>query len=158
MPIEILETAKSNPATLSSLAAVASAAFALLGVIVTSFISWSVSRRQIRASLISANRQAWISALRDDRSELWELLEWEHLRPPATFSAQDEAGKKSRIRFLIYRIRLRLNPEELDNQDLLHKIDVMRGSGDEFYDVMEQTVLIAQSILKREWDRVKKAK
>jgi hypothetical protein len=89
MPLEILDTAKSNPATLSSLAAVASAVFALLGVIVTSFISWSVSRRQIRASLISANRQAWINALRDDLSELWELLDWLYRLRPGTYDGQD---------------------------------------------------------------------
>jgi hypothetical protein len=57
-------------------AAVISAIVALTATILTPLASFWITRQQIRATLVSANRQAWINALRDDLSELFEDLKW----------------------------------------------------------------------------------
>ena len=79
---------------------------------------------------------------------------------PGTFEGQDGYrhvdDKRSRIRLLIYKIRLKLNPEELDNNNLLKKIDDLKNSKSDFYYIMEQAVLVSQNILKRERTWIKK--
>jgi hypothetical protein len=126
------------------------------------------TREQIRANLISANRQAWIDRLRDELAELFELLTWQYLQRPGTYSGEEgyryEAEKRSRIRLLTNKIRLRLNPLEIDSQallDLLNKLwdsaaQGSRGEDSEFESLMEKAVAKRQSILKTEWSRVKK--
>ncbi len=148
--LEILDWVKTNNPV-----AIFTAVVATLNL----FVLWYISRRQIRASLISANRQAWINSLRDDLSELFELLDWTHRLRPGTFAGQDgyrhEDDKRSRIRLLIYKIRLKLNPEELDNKELLKTVEALKNNPDNFYNIIEKTVSISQDILKREWNRVK---
>lgn len=145
----------SNPAAFSALAAFCSACFALLGVFAMLF----VSHRQIKAQLVSANRQAWINALRDDLAELFEILEWQHLLRPGTYNGQDGYkhvdDRRSRIRFLSHRIRLRLNPREADHIILLGNIARLAESEERFVDAMAECVTQSQAILKREWERVK---
>ena len=143
-------------ALIAAMAAVAS-------VIIGPFISLLVARRQIRASLVSGNRQAWINALRDDLSELFGLIQWLYLLRPGTYSGADGYKfvdeKRSRIRELKVRIRLRLNPSEPDNIVLLQNIERVDGaSPDEFNERMAVAVDLSQSILKREWDRVKRGR
>jgi hypothetical protein len=88
------DSASSNPATfvalISAMAAVASAITALTATLVTPMVSFWIARRQIRATLVSANRQAWINALRDDLSELFETLTALFLLRPGFHS--DEQG------------------------------------------------------------------
>jgi len=126
------------------------------------------TREQIRANLVSANRQAWIDKLRDDLAELFELLTWQFLQRPGTYSGEEghryEAEKRSRIRLLRNKIRLRLNPNETDSQallELLSKLEnaALQGShadNSDFDDLMEKAVAKGQSILKTEWTRVKR--
>jgi len=87
---------------------------ALAAVIISPFVTYLTARRQIRANLISANRQAWIDKLRDELSELFELLTWQFLQRAGTYSGEEEhryeAEKRSRIRLLKNKVRLRLNP------------------------------------------------
>jgi hypothetical protein len=128
------------------------------------------ARMQIRANLISANRQAWIDKLRDELAELFELLTWRFLQRPGTYSGEEshkyEAEKRSRIRFLKHKIRLRLNPLETDSRsllDLLTRLEesAARGSGgddSDFEELLEAAVIKSQTILKAEWLRVKEGR
>jgi hypothetical protein len=150
----------SNPITLTAIAT------ALAATLISPFVSVYVARRQIRAALVSANRQAWINALRDDLSELFDVLEGLFVLRPGTLSAEEEIKywmeKNSRTRLLTNRIRLRLNPEEKPSNMLLALIGQLRaisfqqaGARDEFEQVMESAVSRTQEILKAEWRRVK---
>jgi hypothetical protein len=103
----------------------------------------------------------WINALRDELAELFELLEWEHLLRPGTLSGEGGyrygAEKRSRIRFLINKIKLRLNPQERDSQTLLEYLSKLQSADESnFYELMERAVAKGQEILKAEWRRVKK--
>jgi hypothetical protein len=155
------ELASANPAAFTAIAALASAMTALAAVIITPFLTYLNARKQIRANLVSANRQAWINALRDELAELFELLVWQfHLRP-GTYGGEEghryEAEKRSRIRLLINKIRLRLNPNESDTQVLLGGLEALQSFDESNFDeLMETAVSKSQDILKAEWKRVKK--
>ena len=134
---------------------------ALAAVIITPILTYLNARKQIRANLVSANRQAWINALRDELAELFELLTWRfHLRP-GTYSGEDgyryAAEKRSRSRLLKNKIGLRLNPNESDAQVLLEHLEKLQSFDEATFDeLMEKAVAKGQDILKTEWNRVKK--
>jgi hypothetical protein len=157
-------------ALLAARAAILSALAAVAALIISPLITFWTTRSQIRANLVSANRQAWINALRDDLSELFELVTWLFLLRPGTHSGEEGykyvAERRSRIRLLKNRVRLRLNPTEDTSAALLSSIEKLHSlahggaTGDdrevEFNDQMETAVANAQEILKSEWKRVKK--
>jgi hypothetical protein len=167
-------SATSNPAAFSALAAVVSAIVALTATILTPLVSFWITRQQIRATLVSANRQAWINALRDDLSELFEHLEWLFAltydsRRGSTVGEERykyREERRSRIRLLINRIRLRINQGEKPSATLLsliwklHSLALQPGDdeGEEFNDTMESAVSKSQEILKAEWKQVKKGR
>jgi hypothetical protein len=141
----------SNPVTLTAIAT------ALAATLISPFVSIYVARRQIRATLVSANRQAWINALRDDLSEVFEILT--DVRP-ARLSEEEKikyADKLSRARLLITRIRLRLNPQEEPSKALdaliVHLFEISLPM--EFNDELGRAISKSQEILKAEWRRVK---
>lgn len=157
------EFVAANPTEVAAIAAVVSA---LAALIIAPLAAYITARKQIRASLISANRQAWINALRDELAELFELLTWQFLQRPGTYSGEEghkyEAEKRSRVRLLKNKIRLRLNPNESDNQiliELLGKLEISaRDKDSDFEELMENAVSKGQSILKAEWARVKRGR
>jgi hypothetical protein len=151
-----------DPVTLTAIAT------ALAATLISPFVSVYVARRQIRASLVSANRQAWINALRDDLSELFQILEALFILRPGTLSGEEEIKhlmeRGSRVQLLTNRIRLRLNPQEKPSNELLRLIGRLgdlsrlrppRDGRDEFEGVMESAISQSQEILKAEWMRVK---
>ena len=164
------ELASGNPAAFAALAAIASAMTAMAAVIISPLITYSTVRKQIRANLVSGNRQAWINALRDELAEAFELLTWQFLLRPGTHSGEEGykyvSERRARIRLLIYRIRLRLNAQEQESHallDLLGKLESLAltsngHGGPEFEEKMEEAVATAQKILKLEWNRVKKGR
>jgi hypothetical protein len=160
----IRDFVSANLTTLPVLASIASAIVAVLAA----FVSIYVARRQIRAAVVSANRQAWINALRDDLSELFETLTWMFLlRRQGTFTEGEGVKvlpeKSARARMLTIRVQLRLNPEETPNQALLGLIGrlihmTMNAEGENREDmeqVMQNAIAKSQEILKTEWKRVK---
>jgi len=152
--------ASATPAAFSAIAALAAAVTALAAVIITPIITYIISRNQVRATLVSAN-QVWINALRDELAELFELLEWQHFLRPGTLNGEEGyrywAEKRSRIRFLINKIKLRLNPKEPDRQILLEYLSKLQSADESnFYELMESAVAKGQEILKAEWRRVEK--
>jgi hypothetical protein len=158
-----------NPAVLAAIASTLSAITAIAAVIISPAITYFTVRKQIRANLVSANRQSWIDKLRDELSELFELLTWQYLQRPGTLSGEEgyryEAEKRSRIRLLINRIRLRLNPQEGDSRTLVKNLQALQrfaaagaSSSTDFDGEMEAAVGKAQDILKAEWRRVKKGR
>ncbi len=154
-------------ALLAARGAILSALAAVAATVIAPLVAYYTTRTQIRANLVSANRQAWINALRDDLSELFELFTFLFLLRPGTFNGEDGLKfimeKRSKIRLLIIRIRLRLNPTEKLSKALLDAITQLQnvaqsmgsGSDAEFDKWMEATIANAQEILKSEWKRVR---
>jgi hypothetical protein len=155
--------------TPTNLTAIAAVLTALAAVIIAPLVTNCTARMQIRANLISANRQAWIDRLRDELAEFFELLTWQFLQRPGTYTGEEghkyEAEKRSRIHLLKNKIRLRLNPLEEDSRvllDLLSRLEssAIKGSGGEsdFEQLMEAAIIKSQAILKKEWLRVKEGR
>lgn len=150
-----------------------SAATALVASIVGPIVTLAVARRQFNATVVSANRQKWIESLRDMLAELISLLvtalviksEWQDKwdRGRAAFKADPRLmDKLERIVFTQSKITLLINPTESDHTKLIRCIDaaLKRLQSEEATD--EQTgadiaaiTELAQSILRREWQRVK---
>lgn len=140
----------------------------------------AIAKRQI-ADSISAKRQNWIDELRKDMAEFLtaDARLNELLRPAPNLSEEDKrknfeeaASNNFRAHELGIRIKLRLNPkEDMHNQlvDLLKKLtevskdpppnetdDQKRAAIKAFNDVRQEVIAHMQTILKYEWERVKK--
>jgi hypothetical protein len=156
-----------SPAILAAFAASMSALVALVVALTTPFVSFAIAKRQIRATVVSTNRQAWINALRDDLLEVLELAIAHFYLREGTLSGEEgfKYGyeQRTRIRRLENRIRLRLNPDEVQNQQLLSllrnvrrlSVDKNPNDGQDFEQAMELAIVKAQEILRSEWWRVK---
>jgi len=149
---------------------------AALAVFVGPIISWSIAKRQIRASsavasnqilstleasnkqIIAPMRQAWINNLRDLLAELTSSS----LHYYAT-GFEDRSDKEyQRVSLLESKVKLMLNAKEDDHQRLetlirkmIWAIQYEKGKKDEFPDLHTEVVGLSRAILKREWDRVK---
>jgi hypothetical protein len=124
-----------------------------------------VALRQIRASVVSTNRQRWIDQLRDQLSELITLLMFINLGMQSKLGTQDEiVAKIERAHMIEKKIKLLINPKEEDHVRLVallragveqvFKDGEQRESG-KLYEWQEAVVSLSQEILKREWVRVK---
>lgn len=151
-----------------------SAGTALVASIAGPFVTLAVARRQFNASVLSANRQKWIETLRERLAELISLLvtamvvkaswqgEWN--KGMGVLAANPQMREKlQRIVLLEWNIRLLINPTEPDHQQLFGAIETVlaRIRDDESDEAAMQADIdaitkLAQSILKREWQRVKR--
>jgi hypothetical protein len=153
---------------MSEVTAIITAATALAAVILGPIISIYVARRQIRASVVSTNRQVWINALRDAIAEWLTAEQVFYISKHTDFWQKADAQKAlENLALLEYRIRLLINPEEDDHAKLVELLrkesdDLMKSleSARDQYDKQQaygddEIISLAQSILKREWERVK---
>lgn len=144
---------------------------AALAVFFGPAISWLVARHSIRSSLKAANkqilapmRQQWIEALRGLIAEL--TSEAHHLYIAAADQDSDEGSAENekahrRMLFLEQKVRLMLNPNEADHQDLMGKIRALVHAAEayesrpEFGDLHDAVTDLSRRVFKREWDRIK---
>ena len=142
----------------------------IAGAIIGAAVSYLVSRNQFRAAVLSKNRQDWINSLRDCLAEFNAILydTFAHAHSGGlTRDARECANAFMRANAVRSKVTLLLNPSESDHSQLL---DVMRKMSDSatraddpvaataFAEQDEQFTSLAQKILKREWERVKKGK
>jgi len=124
----------------------------------------NIAARQSRASVVSASRQRWIDAIRDDVAEFLSVEDaFKALRSRGSMIsagqhailADEEALTRRRV-LLRKRIELRLNPVKDHHQALLHAMDLhMATSAPDplrEVDVRDKT----KALLKQEWERVKR--
>jgi ABC-type multidrug transport system fused ATPase/permease subunit len=142
-----------------------SALTALVAVVLSPIISIYVARRQIKASVVSSNRQKWIDQLRDRLSELITGIRFLNLRQRSKNISEKEFVDKFNELFLLEtRINLLLNPNEGDHKELSGKI---RGAIERIFEekdsdephvvkLTDEVMNLSQGILKREWERVKR--
>jgi hypothetical protein len=150
-----------------------SAGTALVASVVGPVIALTVSRRQYNATVVSTSRQKWIEALRDSLSELIALIrgaaivksrwkdKWDSGLGPA--SADPALLQKfEHIVLLQSKIDLLINPTDGDHQFLhqaiataIARLQAMEsGDSDTGRDIAAIT-RAGQTILRREWQRVK---
>lgn len=151
-----------------------SACTALVASVAGPLVTLSVARRQFNANVLSANRQKWIEGLRDLLAELVSLLvsalvvkskwrhNWDKGRGPIE-GDPEMLAKLERIVLVQWKIRLLINPTEADHQELYRTIDTAfkRIQSEETQESeseadIETITWLAQVILKREWERVKR--
>ena len=150
-----------------------SACTALVASVVGPVVTLNVARRQFTATVISGNRHKWIETLRDELAELISLLatalvvkskwkdHWEQGRGPLN-TEPALLEKFERIVLAESKIRLLINPGDEDQQHLGEAIEAATGhlrsadaSDAETEADIQAIVALAQSILRREWLRVK---
>lgn len=147
---------------------------ALLSSFVAPMITLRMARAQIRASVVSNNRQRWIDALRDLIASFCAQIQ---AAVPIRTMIMDERGaliikdhekimKLEEVMKTLTKIRLMTNPHEQDHQALvatlakgLSTFRAMSGEGDleaRIAEIVQEAVHISQGIFKREWERVKR--
>lgn len=149
---------------------------AALAVFVGPILAWFVAKRQTAIALTNAElqsttslqiankqivapmRQAWINNLRDLLAEL--LGKSEHYWAAGFEDREDE--EYQRITELENKLALFINPKEDDHSHLLEQVEKMTQgisgglSGNKaFWEAHEEVKKLSQSILKKEWNRVK---
>ena len=156
---------------------IASLVVAALAVVVGPWVSWRVAKAASETSARIANqqvvapmRQAWINTLRDRIAEILSTSHWYHVsgmsdsHEPADDPGEDPAFREvdRKLLFLRRQVELMLNPHEEDHRRLVESLDeVVRaglGHGEAAMGIggkFETATVLAQSVLKREWQRVK---
>jgi hypothetical protein len=139
---------------------------AALAVFVGPFVQMWIAKRQVRATVLSANRQRWIDSLRSQIAEfLAALVTLNAVRSGALdLSPTEYSAKLEQFRLRQFTIRLMLNPSEKDHQ----RLDEILREGltlvtspkpclmqDDLAKVLDAIDSIARPVLKREWERVK---
>ena len=121
-----------QPLTLVEILAVVSAATALVAVIVGPISAYYIAKKQITASVISANRQAWINELRDHLAQVHSILFRlpMTLKTPVATTVVTAPGQFAGLRDAIEeatliraKIVLMLNPKEQAHKDLAEALD-----------------------------------
>lgn len=160
--------------SLEMMTASISALGAIVGVVIGSIVSFLIARQQFKATVISANRQTWINTLRDciaDFQTKAKIAATEtnlasHIIGAAAVDPKgfDEALKT--MRFLVNRVALLINPKEADHAQLLSLLRELENfciNGDTSdhatQERLQSSITSAgQTVLKREWERVKRGK
>jgi hypothetical protein len=156
-------------AIVSAAIAATSAAAAVGGA----FIQWrnttrlietqvNTGARQSRAAVVSANRQKWIDALRDDVAEFLTTVTTYravHFADGYTSGSREallieERAARRTMRLVRHRIELRLNPDEFEHNSFLAALDAHIASDDD-RDTANMVVAQAKAIFKAEWRRLK---
>lgn len=146
------------------LVAVISALTALGAVLLGPLVATWIAKKQIQVSVLSNNRQAWINGLRDLIAEYFSITSFVHVADWERKSGEIHDQKMERLMLINSKIRLMLNPTEADHIRLVELLgNLAEGSANarksvdmenmrEYHDA---AVILAQSVLKREWERVK---
>ena len=135
----------------------------LIAILATFFgplIQLHIAKRQIRASVLSSNRQQWIDRLREQIANFITIIS--ELNTHAQFKHLDISmviQKTREMHFCHSKITLMLNPEEPDHIKLIEllksaKTGITKTSEENNIDI-PAIVALSQSIFKNEWKRVK---
>jgi hypothetical protein len=134
-------------------------------------VSVIVSTRQIRASLVSNNREQWTVALRDSLAEYVALVVstailQEAQQKAAILAVRDDphlASLAERIAQAKNRILLMVNPSEPEHSELCLLVEqayrlLLEGDGSmkEFGDCVDAITNAGRAVLRHEWARVKR--
>jgi hypothetical protein len=138
---------------------------ALIAVFFGPIVQYRIAKRQIRATVLSANRQKWIDQVRTHIAEFMALCGSINLRKTSDKTRaemNDSPSKIDRLYLIKFNIALLMNPNEEDHKDLCSLLDqavsitAQPAQNDtELESTLEKIRNTCQAILKREWVRVK---
>jgi hypothetical protein len=153
----------SQPPSITEFALAAAAIISAVGTLLGIAAQAKTGTRQIRATVISANRQAWINGLREDVAEAISLVQgYQRLKATAALIEQMAESDRARAEYrrraelALTKIRLRVNEDEQDAKDLVGFLQVAVGEMKLDGQMREHITAAAQRILKAEWQRVKR--
>lgn len=125
-----------------------------------------IAQKVARASVVSANRQKWIDAIRDDLAELITAddVMLEHSRTNFNNVPVDDREKykervgaaRAKVQLMHRRIQLRLNPSKPTHEALMRAVDTLIAATDpDHRNARNGLIEGAQSFLRHEWLRLK---
>jgi hypothetical protein len=135
------------------------ATVALIGVVVSGFVAFTVSKRSTYLTTVTAERSKWIDKLRGNIAELLGTCGAIHM--PQDRTSEKAQAKRQDADRLIALITLQLNPDDgsgIDRKliDLLPELVKSSERNDGTYRPIEQRfVRHTQFLLKEEWEKVK---
>ena len=159
---------------LASVVGVVSATTALVASVTGPLVTFYVGRSQVRAAVLSANRQRWIDGFRELIAEFCSQVAvavqvHEKLIKDGKFHLPTEPEilkQFERLVFTATKIRLMINPLENDHRELLAAIEGLlttlrtASPSDDVQPGAEATgrqiIGMSQMILRREWLRVQR--
>ncbi len=139
---------------------IVAAAIALIGVVVSAFVAFTVSKRSTYITAVTAERSKWIDKLRGNIADLLGICGAIHLSSSDKTSEKALAKRQDADR-LIALITLQLNPSDKSGIDqnlikLLRQLVEASEKNDGRYRTFEACfVRHAQFLLKEEWEKVK---
>lgn len=147
--------------------AVISAITALVAIIIGPLVSICIAKNQINASVISTNRQVWINRLRDELATLVGMIHhWPSAHANDSISTNDAIAEYGKFVERFQVIKLLINPNEADHQELVRLIECADekliesinnkiSNRSKFETIGRDIVTQSQIVLKKEWQRVK---
>lgn len=137
------------------------------GALVGALVAYLVARQQFKATVLSKNRQEWINKLRDFLAEYEAILYnvYADFNLGGVLRSKDEGlSDLRRANLILSQVKLMINPKEDDHVALVALMHELHNAATynqdqkskEFAKFDEEYVTLSQSILKREWERVKK--
>ena len=143
---------------ISALAAIT----ALFAVIVGPRVSFKIAKRQISASTVTTSRRRWINDLRDAIADFNAKASMIYSLARNHHADEHSIPRIEELVQLNYKIELLINPSEEDHAKIVKIVDHITASlraneiGDELDGNKKELISLAQKVLKREWERVKK--
>jgi hypothetical protein len=146
--------------------ALISAVTALCAVLLGPLVSLWSEKNRMRVAVLSANRQSWINELRNLIAEFMSLVGYLNATRDSDEPRSERNTKMERLLLVHSKIGLLINPKEEDHKSLMVELQKIVNasitSKDESTTATVKTGLaqlhrIAQTVLKREWERVKRA-
>jgi hypothetical protein len=117
------------------------------------------------ANVVSANRQRWIDALREDLAEFISAdfvlaenldLDEEDATPAIVRKREIVEQARQRRRLMFRRIQLRLNREKPEQKALWEALRaVMPATGEDHREAVRRLADLSRRVLRKEWERVK---
>jgi hypothetical protein len=158
----------------ASIISLLSACTALVASIFGPVIALTIARRQINASVVTSNRQKRIETLRDALSHLIALIsgalvvksKWKDNWDRGRGAMNSDPALLKKFEDLVLatvKIRLLINPTDPDHRQLYEaiadaskRLQAELSMEEETLRDIEVITALAQAILKREWQRVKR--
>jgi hypothetical protein len=135
---------------------------ALIAVIISPLISIYIVKKEINSKVLSENRQLWINSLRERIATFTTLINtFPSVTTDNSVDISARAARTSQISQLANEIALHINPNEEDHAELVRLVRAAEKRSAPWPNpepVDDQIVVVAQIILKREWQRVKEGK
>lgn len=155
--------------TQSEIIAIIAAVTALFAVLLGPLVSMWAANKQASVSVRSNNRQAWINTLRDALAEFASMARV----IPLAKEFDDQYTRVEKLFFLEQKMALLLNPSEEPHKNLLRVVAEARTSAvgilaaaneaslrdqkhQQLKALLSELTTVAQPILKKEWERVKR--